>query len=153
VIAGRPQGGDRLEVDLDELKDSGITTVVSLLNRAEVFELGLGREPEFCRSNGIEFGHFPIPDRAIPVSPDAVLPFADALTRDIRDGRSIAIHCRAGIGRSSLLAACVLVRLGIEAEDALARIKEARGVPVPDTDEQRNWILAFANRNDSSLPP
>jgi hypothetical protein len=32
---------------------------------------------------------------------------------------------------------------GIEAGAALALIKEARGVSVPDTDEQRDWIMAF----------
>jgi hypothetical protein len=32
---------------------------------------------------------------------------------------------------------------GIEAADALSRIKEARGVSVPDTDEQRDWTCLW----------
>jgi hypothetical protein len=42
-----------------------------------------------------------------------------------------------------MIAACALICSGIEGRDALARIKEARGLTVPDTDEQRDWILAF----------
>jgi len=42
-----------------------------------------------------------------------------------------------------MIAACALICSGIEASDALARIKNARGLTVPDTDEQRDWIMAF----------
>jgi hypothetical protein len=41
------------------------------------------------------------------------------------------------------MAACVLIMSGIEAERALALIKGARGLNVPDTDEQRDWVMAF----------
>ena len=42
-----------------------------------------------------------------------------------------------------MIAACALICSGIEASEALARIKTARGLAVPDTDEQRDWIMAF----------
>lgn len=42
-----------------------------------------------------------------------------------------------------MIAACALICSGIEANDALARIKAARGLTVPDTDDQRDWIMAF----------
>ena len=51
------------------------------------------------------------------------------------------IHCRAGIGRSSLLAAAVLRVEGRTADEAWQRITEARGLPVPDTDEQRDFLV------------
>ena len=54
------------------------------------------------------------------------------------------IHCRAGIGRSSLMAACALVCIGVEAKAALALIGAARGLTVPDPDEQRERVLTFA---------
>jgi protein-tyrosine phosphatase len=70
---------------------------------------------------------------------------ASVLAAGLRDGRSIAIHCRAGIGRSSMIAACALILCGIDAAEALALIKAARGVSVPDTDEQRDWVIAFGS--------
>jgi protein-tyrosine phosphatase len=71
----------------------------------------------------------------------------------LRDGRSIAIHCRAGIGRSSVIAACALICFGIEAEKALALIGASRGLIVPDTDEQRDWVVDFGNAQRGEMPP
>lgn len=51
-------------------------------------------------------------------------------------------HCRYGIGRASLLAAAVLVREGVDADEAWQRIGVARGHVVPDTDEQQHFIAS-----------
>ena len=143
AISARPRADDWLETEVGEWKASGLNLVVSLLEREEVVELGLQREAELCRASGIEFLSFPIPDRGVPENGPGVLQIASSIAGGIADGRSIAIHCRAGIGRSSMIAACALICSGIEASDALARIKNARGLTVPDTDEQRDWIMAF----------
>jgi protein-tyrosine phosphatase len=58
-------------------------------------------------------------------------------------GKNLVIHCRAGIGRSSLIAAGVLITLGSDASVALAEIGRARGLRVPDTAEQDEWIKTF----------
>jgi protein-tyrosine phosphatase len=50
------------------------------------------------------------------------------------------VHCRAGIGRSGIAAAAVLVSLGHEPRDVFAMVSKARGVSVPDTDEQIEWF-------------
>jgi protein-tyrosine phosphatase len=130
----------------------GLEIVVSLLEREEIFELGLQRESELCRARGIEFVSFPIPDRGVPETRQA-LEIANSIANDIANGRSIAIHCRAGIGRSSLIAACAMICSGIEASEALTLIRAARGVIVPDTEEQRDWIIAFGKAIQASSPP
>ena len=143
AISARPRVDDWLETEVGEWKASGLDMVVSLLEKEEVSELGLQRESELCRACGIEFVSFPIPDRGVPEAKRDVLQIASSIASGIADGRSVAIHCRAGIGRSSMIAACALICWGIEASDALARIKDARGLTVPDTDEQRDWIISF----------
>jgi protein-tyrosine phosphatase len=143
AIMARPRADDWLESEIAAWRDSGINVVVSLLVSEEASELGLQQEAELCRSNGIEFHSFPIEDRAVPPSRQAVTTLAGFLATGMAEGRSIAIHCRAGIGRSSLIAACVLIHSGIEAKAALALIREARGLDVPDTEEQRDWVIAF----------
>ena len=45
-----------------------------------------------------------------------------------------------------MLAACVLIALGTDPDAALTRIAVARGLPVPETAEQRQWVLDFARR-------
>jgi protein-tyrosine phosphatase len=139
----RPRADDWLQTDVADWKTSGVDMVVSLLEREEISELGLQREAELCRSSGIDFISFPIRDRGLPESQQEASRVARSLATELRDGRSVAIHCRAGIGRSSLIAACAIICSGIEAEEALALISAARGLTVPDTDEQRDWVLAF----------
>jgi protein-tyrosine phosphatase len=144
AIMARPRADDWLDAEVDAWKTSGIDVVVSLLEWQEVEGLGLQREAELCRLRGIDFDSFPIADRGVPAVDDAAR-MASVLAAGLRDGRSIAIHCRAGIGRSSMIAACALILCGIDAAEALALIKAARGVSVPDTDEQRDWVIAFGS--------
>lgn len=142
AIMARPRADDWLEAEIAEWKAIGLDRVVCLLEPEEVSELGLQREAEFCRASGIEFVSFPIADRGVPEIPHA-REIARSIAAGIADGRSIAIHCRAGIGRSSVIAACALICAGFGAEDAVALIRQARGLSVPDTEEQLDWIKAF----------
>jgi hypothetical protein len=95
AIMARPRADDRLDAEVDGWKTPGIDVVVSLLEWQEVEELGLQREAELCRSRGIDFDSFPIADRGVPAVDDAAR-MASVLAAGLRDGRSIAIHCRAG---------------------------------------------------------
>lgn len=138
AIMARPRAGDWLEDEIAHWTLSGVGIVVSLLEREEIDELGLGRERELCEEKGIEYLSFPIPDRGVPADAHAVLLLAAEI---LRKQKPIAIHCRAGIGRSSLMAAAVLICCGIGAEAALSAISKARRVPIPDTEAQRAWVL------------
>jgi protein-tyrosine phosphatase len=151
AIMARPRADDWLELDVTEWRSSGVDLVVSLLEREEVSELGLQREAELCRECGIEFISFPIPDRGVPEILQAS-DIARSIADGIASGRSIAVHCRAGIGRSSIIAACAMICLGIEASEALTLIRAARGVIVPDTEEQRDWIMAFGDARAAQPP-
>lgn len=141
----RPRAGDWLEDEVRNLKTAGIHTVVSLLEDSEVAELGLEHERTTCEAAGLAFRSFPIGDRDVPAPDQHTRDFIRALRDELLPGRSIAIHCRIGIGRASVMAAAVLRLLGVTAEDALARIAAARGLPVPDTEEQRAWVGSFGD--------
>lgn len=140
----RPRAGDWLEDEMRGLKAAGVDVVVSVLTPDEVGELGLEGEEAACGTAGLRFRSFPITDRQVPPDELPTLEFFRALQTELRSGRSIAIHCRMGIGRASLVAASVLRLLGVGGEEALARISRARGLPVPDTEEQRQWITSLA---------
>ena len=68
---------------------------------------------------------------------------AGTIVTRLNEGKAVAVHCRAGIGRSSLIAACVLVLLGFAPGMAFDLIGKARGVKVPDTEGQRDWVDMF----------
>jgi protein-tyrosine phosphatase len=140
MAAPRPE--NRLDDVLLGWKDEGVDIVVSLVEAAEMPGL-MEAERDLCDEIGMEFIWFPVRDKTAPLSVEAVSALAKRLSHALLDGRSIAIHCRAGIGRSTLLAACVLIHLHIDAATALDMIADARGLEVPETEAQRQWILKF----------
>ena len=91
----------------------------------------------------MEFLSFPIPDRGVPASLNDAVTLAQTISARIGEGRAVAVHSRAGIGRSSLIAACALVCSGADPAAAFEAIGEARGVNVPDTEGQIDWVTTF----------
>jgi protein-tyrosine phosphatase len=109
------------------LSQEGIDVLVSMLTDEEANELGLEREAAECRAAGISFTNAPIPDRSVPSDRNVFLLSVEWLTELVRDGRYLGVHCRASIGRSSILAASLLVRLGWDANKAFDAIESSRG--------------------------
>lgn len=148
AIVPRPRGNDWLAGDLAAIRRDGIDILVSMLTKTEETELGLAYERALCEQAGIEFRSFPIPDRSVPASHRDLHALAEDLATERRHGKNIGAHCRACIGRSTLLLAAVLCVEGISPERALCLISKGRGLQVPDTQEQAEWIAGFA----SALP-
>ena len=145
AIMPRPRAGEWLEDEIASLRRQGVDVIVSLLTPEETTELELEQEAACCRSAGIEFLSLPIEDRSVPPDPNAARILIERLAGELRAGKAVAIHCRVGIGRSALVAACVLAGLGINTDDAFGLIGEARGCSVPDTDEQVEWVHRFSH--------
>lgn len=137
-IMARPRGGEWLDDEMHALRRAGVDVLVSLLTLTEAAELGLAGEPAAAARAGLDFHALPIPDFGVPDTGTAA-PVLRTLHRQLTDGRHVVIHCRAGIGRSSTIAAACLTRLGTDSATAWQAITAARGVPVPETDEQRQW--------------
>jgi protein-tyrosine phosphatase len=104
-----------------------------------------GNSPAASHTAELEFIAIPIPDRGVP-NPVTVTPVLEVLHGHLAAGRHVVIHCRNGIGRSSLLAAALLLREGLNPCQAWERIATARGLSVPDTDQQRTWLDQLAHQ-------
>lgn len=141
AIVARPRGGDWLCDEISALSREGIDVLVSMLTEEESNELGLERESEDCLAAGITFVNLQIADRSVPSHTDDFLRAVERLAERMREGQFVGVHCRASIGRSSLLAVSVLVRLGWEANEAFDAVESARGCAIPDTPEQRQWVI------------
>jgi protein-tyrosine phosphatase len=137
---GRPYGGDWLEDEVKQWKASGVDMVVSALTGPEVSELDLLNEGTLCAANGIVFRSFPIEDRSVPDSTSDYRDLVEGIADELSAGRSVAVHCRMGIGRTGLIAAGVLVRLGHDPESAFRMLSAARNIAMPDTPAQSQWL-------------
>jgi protein-tyrosine phosphatase len=152
AITARPRGGDWLDDELSGFRRAGVDTIVSLLTNKEVADFDLSEQGSLCSTHGLDFNLFPIPDRSIPASREAAGNLVRSLDKALAAGKHIAIHCRQGIGRSGLLAACLLTAAGIDPDAAIQCVSAARGLPVPETPKQRRWVVEFAGEFSSSLP-
>lgn len=146
AIMPRPRASDWLEDEVASWRQAGINCVVSLLEPAEIVELGLQHEADICRQLGLEFVAFPIPDRGVPHSEEELTALVSSLVSQLRGGNGVAIHCRIGVGRSALVAACVLASVGQSLSSAWESIEKARGLSVPDTPEQRQWVATLCTK-------
>jgi protein-tyrosine phosphatase len=147
AVAARPRGGDWLEDEAAGWRRAGLDVVVSLLEKEEAAQLELVHEGDVAASNGIDFVSFPIPDRGVPASAPAVLSLLKEIIEVLEEGKSVAVHCRQGVGRSGLIAAGVLMSSGVGAEEALNIVSTARGLTVPETPAQLQWIRHLSSEH------
>lgn len=138
----KPRGGDWLDDEMRALVYAGADVLVSALSEPEQRELELLDEANAAERAGIKYVDMAMADRAVPD-----LSTAQRILRDLADdlaaGRHVVIHCRFGIGRSSLVAAALMVMEGDDPEVVWERLARARGLEVPDTEEQRRWVEAL----------
>lgn len=140
AIMAKPRAGEWIEDEFSGLKTIGVTSITSMLESSEAYEVGLQSEHQLCEKNNMEFLSFPIPDRGLPSNIREFTKLANHLHEKIQQGAGAVIHCRGGVGRCSLLAATILFREGDNTEEALEKISLARRVKVPDTKEQVFWL-------------
>ena len=143
AIVIRPQGDDRLEDELREIRQGGIDTIVSLLEPFEADYLGLADEQATAERVGLKFHSFPIRDGSVPRNVAQFRAFVREIANRLEAGERIGVHCRGSIGRATITAACALIHRGWKASEALEAIAEARGFAVPDTLDQEDWILVY----------
>ena len=142
AVMAKPVSGEWVDDEFSGLRKAGLRQVVSLLEDHEVFELGLSDEKEFCEKYALKFVSYPIPDRGLPPTVHGFADLTRAIYHESAGGQSTVIHCRAGIGRASLLAAGVLLHAAFDVDEAFEHISKRRGVDVPDTEEQRDWLMS-----------
>jgi protein tyrosine/serine phosphatase len=149
AILARPRGGDWLTDEVEGWREADVQVIVSLLSEEETRELGLADEAQVVEANGLNFISFTINDYDVPSSEGAVRQLVNHLEELLAQGQNVGIHCRAGVGRSSLVAACLFVDQGEDTEISFQRIGTARGLTVPDTVAQREWVSEFARASHS----
>ena len=151
-VMAKPVGGEWITDEFRGIAQFGIRRMVSLLEDHEVRSLGLGVTQGLCDEYGMEFIRFPIPDRGVPPEPRTAFALIAHLHQGLENGIETVIHCRAGIGRTGMMAAAILVREDLEVDRAFDMVSKARRVQVPDTPEQRGWVARNALQVRAFIP-
>lgn len=114
-----------------EMRRLACNNVVLLVGLVEDEELGCVAYEDIADAAElacIRSIRFPLRDFAVPAPAEqgdwqALISETAGL---LRGGHSVALHCMAGDGRSGLLAACLLVELGLTPREALKEVRTVR---------------------------
>ena len=113
-----------------EVRSAGIDMVVCLAPRPELAELS----PDYhaaLASGALSFRWMLVPMRnfGLPEDPAAFRRDIATIAQAVRSGDHVLLHCAAGLGRTGTAAACLLKSLGLEAREALMRVRDAGSNP------------------------
>ena len=127
---------------LREVYDVGVT--VSLLDEHELKTLGIEDYQEEIRGfRTLELRTFPIPDGGVPRDVDEVRALVGWILERLGDGKHVAVHCRGGLGRSGLVAACCLVGVGVAPDAAIREVRLVRPGAI-ETPAQEAFVENFS---------
>ncbi|MBN8942563.1 MAG: dual specificity protein phosphatase family protein [Rhizobiales bacterium] len=126
-----------LDGDLAAIAAWHATMLLSLVEDREFADAaGLGRR---LGGQGIRWLRYPIADYGTPRDLSAWRALAGELRAALDRGGRLVIHCRAGLGRSGMIAARLLVERGLPAEAAIMAVRRARPGAI-ETAGQEAWI-------------
>lgn len=128
-----------LDEDLGAICKWGASSIVSMIEEAELVELSVANLGERAEALGLDWYHLPVEDGDVPGADfEALWTFAGhRLRRALQGGERILIHCKGGLGRTGTIAARLLVELGEPPRQAIAMVRAAR----PHTIETRTQEL------------
>jgi protein-tyrosine phosphatase len=132
--------GDTVARDLDRLATAG---AVGLLSLVEATELPGGRDnyAAAVAATGLRWVHLPIRDFGTPDDDFSRGWRSLALLDRLFAGENWVIHCRAGLGRTGLVAARLLIEAGSSPAAAIARIRQEHAAGAVETQAQSDYLF------------
>jgi dual specificity MAP kinase phosphatase len=109
-------GSQYNSVGLNKLKALGITAIVNMRMNSVYEE---------ARYEGIKYLHLPTVDNT-PPSLETLIKGCDFISREIKRGGKVYVHCRQGLGRGPTMAIAYLIKSGLTFNDAFALVKKVR---------------------------
>ena len=134
-----------LTLDLEAIQAWGATVIVNLIEDHEMVDLGVQNTAQQLPA-GIDYLRLPIRDSGVP-DPAWHAQWqveSPRLLERLRDGESIVLHCKGGLGRTGMVAARILVELGLTPEESIVAVRQARSGTI-ETREQEAYVRAISH--------
>ncbi|GCC32881.1 cyclin-dependent kinase inhibitor 3 isoform X1 [Chiloscyllium punctatum] len=133
-----------LQKDLEELKSHNIQDVFVLCTKGEMVKYRVPGLLESYEQQGFKVNHYPFPDGSVPDIANC-WKILEELRICLENAKRILIQCYGGLGRSCLIAACLLLQLSdtMLPEEAIGHLRELRGAAAIQTVKQYNYLHDF----------
>ncbi len=138
-----PRGTRQLKDDLQIVEKNHVNVMISLLEMEEIYEFGLKDEGPQSEAMNIHYLNYPIRDRHVPIDMASFHKLTKQLYQLLIDGKNISIHCKMGVGRSTLLACGILRHFGMPFWEAAEMARNVRGFKVPNTILQVKFLEEY----------
>lgn len=137
-----------LDRDLDLIRDWPASTVVTLIEDHEFHLLQVKRLPEEVRARSMAWLYLPIIDCSAPDKRflEVWREEGPRLHQRLAAGENILIHCMGGLGRTGTVAAQLLIEAGVDAREAIRRVRAARPYSI-ESGSQEGYLHRLADRN------
>ena len=141
VDGGGRQWAGVLEADLQTIQAWGASAVLSLVEPHEFARLGVPDFAQAIASTPLQWWPVPITDMATPghATLAAWRAHGPALLQALNSGQRVLVHCAAGLGRTGMLVAKLLVLNGVSADEAIDQVRRARPGTI-ETEAQADWV-------------
>jgi ADP-ribosylglycohydrolase len=149
LLAGEYPGGANLAATRERLARLTAAGVGCFLDLTEEGELA----PYAAElPTGVTHVRCPVADHGVPQLRERMSEILESLRDALAGGRGVYLHCRAGIGRTGMVAGCFLAERGHAGEAALdelnrlwgASARSASWPTVPETDEQADYVRSWS---------
>jgi len=116
-----------LPIDLEGVADWGANGLVCLLEHHELSMHKIEHLPQEVEALGMWYKHLPIVDMGIPTQEfeDNWAVEGERIRHALRIGERVIFHCYAGLGRTGMMAARILVEMGMEHEAAIREVRRS----------------------------
>lgn len=133
-----------MESDINGLISQGVEEVFVLCTRGELNKYRVRRLMQEYTTAGLSVHHYPFPAGLVP-SPANCMKMLEEIRINLNAGTGTLVHCFGGIGRSSLIIACLLLMLDdyMEWKDAIAKVRQLKGSRAIQTVKQYNFVSDF----------
>jgi protein-tyrosine phosphatase len=117
-----------LKTALEQLAAAGATAVLTLMESEEMQRNQVTDLPRFCTELNLQWFHLPIEDDHAPQQEFATAWQAarDNIHALLDSGKTIAIHCKGGSGRTGLVAGQILLERGMHLDTVIEKIRALR---------------------------
>lgn len=141
-----------LTVDMRRLSSTYSTRLlVSLIEDHELRELKVEGLPAAAAVHNVRLLRLPFPDGGVPSLELANQAVAAILDTAANQGHDVVIHCKGGLGRTGLIAACALVAAGMDADRAIKAVRSARKGTIENA-AQADFVRAFERSGNRLVP-